>query len=425
MIRISVTGLIILVLVGVAGARSHVDVIEVDGIINPVSAKFIIESIQKAEQEGAECLIIQMDTPGGLMESMKSIVKEILVADVPVVVYIYPSGSGAVSAGVFITLAAHIAVMAPGTNIGAAHPVSIGGQDTSKVMRKKVTNWAVAYIKSIAEKRGRNPDWAAKAVRESEAITEKEALEKGVIDFIASDLDTLLEIVDGKEVKLESGERVIHTTGAQIIRKEMNWRYKILDKISNPNIAYILLLVGLYGIIFELYNPGSIFPGVIGAISLILAFFALQVLPINWAGLLLILLAIVLFLLEIKITSYGLLTLGGIVCMTLGSLMLIRSFNPLLRVSWSVIIPAVVTTLLFFLFAVGMGIRAQRRQPTTGREGLVGERGVAITNIDPEGKVNLHGEIWSAESDRKIKKGEKVRVVKVEGLQVKVVKIKS
>ncbi|HID95227.1 MAG TPA: nodulation protein NfeD [Candidatus Latescibacteria bacterium] len=415
-----------LLLPSVAFGQAHVDVIEVDGIINPISSRFIKEAIEKATEDGAECLIIELDTPGGLMKSMRSIVKEILSSPVPIVVYVSPSGSRAGSAGVFVTLAAHVAAMAPGTNIGAAHPVTMGGvQDTTGTMAQKITNDAVAYIKTIAEKRGRNADWAEKAVRVSASITEKEALELHVIDLICKDIRGLLDRIDGRKVDLPGGVKVLKTEGAEVRRRGMSWRYRVLDKISDPNIAYILLLLGIYGLFFELANPGAILPGVVGAIFLILAFFAFQTLPINYAGLLLILLAIVLFIAETQITSYGLLSIGGAVAMILGSMMLFNTGVPFLKVSWNIIVPAVAATVAFFLFAVGMGLRAQRRKPATGAEGLVGTTGVALTRIAPEGKVSIHGEIWRARSDEKIKKGEEVVVVGVEHLKLRVSKPKD
>ncbi|MCD6165591.1 nodulation protein NfeD [bacterium] len=416
---------ILLLLIGVQFADSlaaqPVEVIKIDGIINPVSAKFIIESLEQAEAENAVCLIIELDTPGGLMTSMRQIVKKILTAKIPVVVYVFPSGSRAGSAGVFITLAAHIAAMAPGTNIGAAHPVTLGGaRDTSSTMTEKITNDAAAFIKTIAEKRHRNTKWAEQAVRKSVSITEKEALKANVIDLVVPTVDSLLQALDGRKVELDGKQVTLRTKNAPVIFHQMNLRYRILDKISDPNIAYILLLLGLYGIIFELQNPGAILPGVAGVIFLILAFFAMQTLPINWAGLLLIIFAIVLFILEIKIVSYGLLTLGGIVSMVLGSLMLFESPYPFLKVSLSVIIPAVITTVLFFLLAIGLGIRAQWRKPATGKEGIIGEVGVALTRIYDGGQVKIHGEIWKATAEKPIKKGRKVKVVAVEGLCLKV-----
>jgi membrane-bound serine protease (ClpP class) len=404
-------------------AEPVVEVIKIDGIINPISSKFMVESIQKAQERKAECLVIRMDTPGGLMESMRAVTKEMLSAQVPVVVYVSPSGARAASAGVFITLAAHIAAMTPGTNIGAAHPVSLGSaQDTTgaKTMAEKMTNDAAASIRSIANKRGRNAQWAEEAVRQSVSVTAKEALKLGVIDIVCEDLSELLRAIDGRKVKLPSGERILHTKNARIERTGMNFRYRILDKISNPNIAYILLMLGIYGIFFELSNPGSIFPGVVGSIFLILAFFALQTLPINYAGLLLILLAIVLFILETQIPSHGILTIGGVISMGLGSMMLINIQVSFLRISWGVIIPVVVFTAAFFLFAVGMGLHIQRRKPTTGAKGLMGETGVALTRISPKGKVAIHGEIWKATSSQKIRKGEEIVVIGVKHLQLEV-----
>ncbi|HFE52431.1 MAG TPA: nodulation protein NfeD [Bacteroidetes bacterium] len=398
--------------------------IDVDGVINPISAEYIIRNIKYAEEQNAECLIIRLDTPGGLLESTKDIVKAMLSADVPIVVYVSPSGAGAASAGVFITLAAHIAAMAEGTNIGAAHPVNIQGQaDTSGVMEEKITNWAASYIRSIAEKRGRNADWAEKAVRKSISVTEKEAVKEHVVDLIAPSLDSLLSAIDGREVKLASRTKILHTRGATVMERPMTVRDRILYKISHPTVAYILLMLGIYGIFFELSNPGAILPGVVGVIFLILAFFALQTLSVNYAGLLLILFAIVLFALEVKITSYGILTIGGIVSMVIGSLMLFNNYEvPALRISLSVVLAVSLTTAAFVIFALGMALKAKLRKPTTGKEGLLGEKGVALTRIAPgsEGQVKVHGEIWSAWSDKTIRKGQKIRVVEVQGLTVKV-----
>jgi len=404
---------------------SLVHVITIDGVISPITAAFILESIEDAEREQVQCLIIQLDTPGGLAESMRDIVKGELGADVPVVVYVAPSGARAASAGVFITLAAHVAAMATGTNIGAAHPVMIGelpggASDTSKVMMDKVTNDAVAYIQSIAEKRGRNADWAKEAVLKSASITALEALAKGVIDTVAASLSELLSYLDGKQVEVTSGKVLLMTRNAGIEKIEMGLRYRILDKITNPNIAYLLLLLGIYGIFFELSNPGIIFPGVLGAISLILAFLAFQMLPINYAGLALMALSLVLFILEVNITSYGLLSIGGVICLLLGSLMLFESADPLMRVSWKVILPAIAFTVLFFLFAIGFAIKAQRRSPLTGIPGMVGLEGITQTDLDPEGQVIVHGEIWRATSDRKVPAGSSFKVVEVRGMVLRV-----
>ncbi len=402
-------------------ATSTVYVARIEGVINPANQEFIHAVIENAAEAGAECVILELDTPGGLMKSMRLIVKDILNSAIPVVVYISPPGSRAGSAGVFITYAAHIAAMAPGTNIGAAHPVAMGGADTSRTMMEKVTNDAVAFIRSLAEERGRNVEWAEKAVRESASISETEALKLHVIDVIAPTLDSLLLAINGKIIRTTTGEKKLRTQNAQIIRVEKSFRIKILEVISDPNIAYILLLIGIYGILFELYNPGLIFPGVVGAISLILAFYALHTLPVNYAGLLLIFLAIVLFLLEIKVPSFGLLTIGGIISLVLGSIMLFNSPIPFFRISWKVIVAATLGTAAFFIFAMGMALRAQRRKPQTGREGLIGEVGTAMEHFSRgRGQVQVHGEIWNATGDTSIRKGDAVIITRMDGLTIHV-----
>lgn len=401
-----------------------VEMARVAGVISPASAQFIVGALKKAEEDRSQVFILQLDTPGGLDQSMRTIVQAFLAARVPVVVYVSPSGSRAASAGAFITIAAHIAAMAPGTNIGAAHPVTIGEGKMDKTMAEKVTNDAAAYIKTLAEKRGRNVKWAEDAVRKSSSITEKEALRGKVIDFISKDVEELLAQMDGREVVTEAGKVTLHTKGAKVNLVEMSLRYKILAIITDPNVAYILFILGFYGIFFELSNPGSILPGIAGGIFLILAFFAFQQLPINYAGVLLILFALVLFIAEIKVASHGLLTGGGIIAMILGSLMLIETDVPGLRISWAVIIPVVLITAAFFFFAVGKGIMAQRRRPTTGSEGLVGMEGVVKLKLALVGKIMVHGELWQAEAEEEIEAGEKVRVVKVEGLKVKVERVK-
>ncbi len=395
-----------------------------DGVVNPVAADMIHEAIQEADEANSQCLIIEMDTPGGLMKSMQVIVKDILSSPVPVVVYIAPSGSKAGSAGVFITYAANVAAMAPGTNIGAAHPVNFGGGgDTSKTMMEKVTNDAVAFIRSIAEKRHRNADWAEQAVRESASIPASEALKLGVVNVIEPSVDSLLIWLNGREYEVLNGKKILETRNARIVNVEISWRYKLLNVISDPNIAYILLLIGMMGIFFELQNPGSILPGVVGGISLILAFYALHTLPVNYAGVLLILLALILFIAEIKIPSYGLLTVGGVLSMVLGSIMLFKGSMPFFQISWKVIAFATIITALFFLFVIGLGIRAQRRKPVTGNEGLLGEVGKAVDDfIKGSGRVSVHGEIWEATSSDKIKKGDEVTVLTVKNLKITVKK---
>ncbi len=397
--------------------------IEVDGIINPATAKFIIESIDQAQEKGAQGIIIQLDTPGGLMDSMRLIVKRILTANIPVIVYVGPRGARAASAGVFITLSAHIAVMAPSTHIGAAHPVTLGEGKESKTMSEKIVNDTVSYIKTIAKTRGRNVEWAEKAVRKSVSITEEEAVKLNVVDFVSPDVYDLLDRIDGKVIKFDGLSRTLTTKGLKPRSMQMSWRYKFLDIISNPTIAYILLMLGIYGIFFELSNPGAILPGVVGGIFLILAFYSLQMLPINFAGLALILFAIILFIAEIKVVSHGLLSVGGVISLFLGSLMLIESPAEYMKISLSVIIPAVLVSAAFFVFAVTMAIKARLKKPTTGTEGLVDEIGVAVTDIDPEGKVLVHGEYWNATSDEKIEKDQKVQVVSVKNLKLHVKKV--
>jgi membrane-bound serine protease (ClpP class) len=397
--------------------------IEVDGIINPATAKFIIESIDHAQEKGAQGLIIQLDTPGGLMESMRIIVKRILTANIPVIVYVGPRGARAASAGVFITLSAHIAVMAPSTHIGAAHPVTLGEGKESKTMSEKIVNDTVSYIKTIAKTRGRNVDWAEKAVRKSVSITEEEAVKLNVVDFVSPDVYDLLDRIDGKVIKFNGISRTLFTKGLKPRPMEMSWRYRFLDIISNPTIAYIFLMLGIYGVFFELSNPGAILPGVVGGIFLILAFYSLQMLPINFAGLALILFAIVLFIAEIKVVSHGLLSVGGVISLFLGSLMLIESPTEYMRISLTVIIPAVIVSAGFFTFAVTKAIRARLQKPTTGIEGLVGEIGIAITDIGPEGKVLVHGEYWNAFSEERIEKDQKVEVIRVKNLNLQVKRI--
>ena len=394
--------------------------ITIDGVINPVATEYILEAIEDAENAQAELLIIEMDTPGGLMVSMHDIVKGILGADVPIVVYVSPSGSRAGSAGVFITIAAHVAAMAPGTNIGSAHPVQMGGaKDTSQVMEEKIVNDAVAHIRSVAEKRGRNADWAESAIRESANITEKEALKLGVVEHVVPTVDSLLIAIHGTEVEVLSGKRTLDTKDVRIESYEMNWRQKALDMLSDPNILYILFLIGITGISLELYNPGSILPGVVGGICIILFLYSVQTIPVNIAGILLIIFSAVLFLLEIKVPSYGLLTIGGIVSLVLGSFMLVDSPLPFLQISWQVILGATITITLFFIFAIGFAIKTFRKRPATGKEGLVGEEGVTVDLLNPTGQIEIHGEIWKATSESKIKKGERVVVEEVDSKHLK------
>jgi membrane-bound serine protease (ClpP class) len=383
-----------------------------DGTINPASAGFIEKAIKKAEKENASCVLLRLNTPGGLLKSTRNIVGAIFSSQVPVVVYVSPEGAQAGSAGVFITMAAHFAAMAPGTNIGAAHPISQGGQSDT-IMNAKATNDAVAFIRSIAEQRGRNADWAAEAVRNSVSITGSEALRQNVIDTIAISTTQLLEWIDGQTFPVANGTATLRTRQADVEEMKMGFMLKLLNIISDPNIAYLLLMLGFYGILFELYNPGALLPGIIGGIGLILGLYALNTLPVNYAGLALIAFGIILFLLEIKITSYGMLTIGGILSLMLGSFMLIRDdvTFPLLQISKTIIITTTVISALFFGFIIGLGLKGQKAKPVTGSEGLIGETGEAITELSPNGTILLHGELWTAEViGGRIEKGEKVKV---------------
>ena len=404
-------------------SKPSFDVITVDSAITPPIAKYVLENIELSAKGGADGLIILLDTPGGLDLAMRDIAKSILNAPIPVIVYVYPSGARAASAGVIITVSAHIAAMAPGTNIGAAHPVAIGiGGGMDKTMAKKVENDAAAYVRGIAAQRGRNADWVERAVRKSESITAEDALRSRVIDFVATDVKNLLVQMDKKTVLLSSGKvkLVLKTKGAIVNEKKMSLRQKILATLSDPNIAYILMLVGLAGIYFEFTNPGAILPGVIGGISLILAFFAMQTLPVNFAGVLLILFGVLLFVAEIKVISHGLLTVGGIISLFLGSLMLFDSPDPALRVSFKVLIPSVAVISLFFIAVIALVVKSQMQNQHTGSEGMAGEIGEAMTDVHDDGRVFIKGEHWHAFSDKKIEKGKKIKVVKVEGLKLKI-----
>lgn len=413
----------LLICIAMADAAT-VQWLKIDGAIGPVANELLESALEQAEENNAEALVIEMDTPGGLLKTTRIMCKTILASRIPVVVYVSPSGARAGSAGVFITLASHVAVMAPGTNIGAAHPVGlggIGGSDSSGVMEGKITNDAAAFARTLAEQRKRNAEWAELSVRESKSITDSEALATNVIDLIAPTPDSLLILLHGRVVSVDGRDDTLNTSGAAIVQSPIGLRLRILDVIADPNVAYILLLLGVYGLFFELYNPGAILPGVVGALSIILAAFSLQLLPISWAGLLLIVLAIILFALEIKITSYGLLSVAGVVSMTLGSLMLFQPGTTGMKVGLELIIPAAIVTALFFAFVVGMGLRAQKRKVVTGEEGLIGETGVALSEISPEGKISVHGEIWSAVSAHPVARGQKVKVVRVDGMSVSVV----
>ena len=390
--------------------------ITVDAPIHPISAEYIVRSIDRADRESASLLIIVLNTPGGLDSSMREIIEKIVNARTPVAAYVAPSGARAASAGFFIAIACDIFAMAPGTNTGAAHPVglSITGQAMDKTMEDKVTQDAASYIKTLAARRGRNVQMAEDAVRKSLSYTEQEALKGGLIDIVARTDRDIIEAFDGKRLKRLNGEETtLFLKKESVVPIPMSFRQQFLLTISNPNLAYILLMIGLLGLYFEFAHPGAILPGVLGGICLLLAVFSFQILPINYVGLMLIILAIILFILEVKVHSYGMLSVGGIAAMIIGSLMLIKSPIPELRPSLRVIIPMALGISLILIFLVYLVVRAHARQAFTGKEGMIGEVGTARTDLSPSGKVFVHGEIWEAEATEPVAKGEKVKVVAV------------
>ena len=415
------------------GPSNRVLVGHVNGPIGPATGIYIERLLADAAGQNAPCVVLTLDTPGGLSDTMREIVQDILASRVPVVTFVYPEGARAASAGALIALSAHVSAMAPGTNIGAAHPVTIGGGDNKDdTMTEKVTNDAAAFARSIATRRGRSVEWAERVVRESISSTAEEALAAHAIDVIAHDPKELLAKISGRRVEVAAPlgfedpsrnrmERTLDFTNHDIVEAPPTFRERFLATISEPNIAYLLVLAGIFGIFFELQHPGAILPGVVGGLSIITAAFAFHMLPVNAAGLALIALALVLFILEVKVTSHGLLAVGGSVAMLVGSLMLIDSPLPFMRVSLAVIIPSVIATALFFLFVVSMAVRTRKRRVTTGREGLIGLEGVARGAVDSDGgSVFMRGEFWNARSDESIEDGATVEVVRVDGLRLHV-----
>jgi membrane-bound serine protease (ClpP class) len=404
---------------GQTGAASRsVHVLPAVGSINPGLADFIVEGIRTAEKEKASALIIQLNTPGGLDSSMRAINQAIVNAKVPVIVYVSPKGARAASAGMFITMAAHVAAMSPGTNIGAAHPVSVGMGKMDKVMGEKVVNDMVAYARSLALERGRNADWAEKAVRQSVSVDAKQAQKIKVVDLVAEDLDDLLKQVHGREVMVGRDKVTLKTLETPVKTVSESLRTRILKHIADPNIAYILMIIGMAGLYFELANPGAILPGVVGALSILLAFYSFQTLPVNFIGLLLLVLAFILFILEIYVTSYGLLSVGGVISLLLGSLMLYQNGEAGMHIAWSVLIPAVLIVSLFFIVVAGLVVKSQMRRSVSGDAGMLGELGVAYTDLNPEGQIFIHGEYWQAVSEVPVAAGVTVEVLKVVGLKL-------
>ncbi len=391
-----------------------------EGVINPVAAEYLHDAIAYAQTSSAQALIFKLDTPGGLDTSMRLMIKDMTGSPIPVIVFVAPSGGRAASAGVFITMAAHVAAMAPGTNIGAAHPVAMGGGEMDNTMKEKVENDAAAYIKSIAERHGRNVSWAEDAVRKSVSATEQEALKLKIIDVIANDIPTLLKQLRGRKIAVPNGSITFSSETATLHEFPMGTRLELLKILSDPNIAYLLMSIGTIGIMAELYSPGTILPGIIGAISLILAFYSLQSLPVNYAGAFLVILGAVFLLLEISVTSYGLLALGGLAAMMLGGLFLIKSDAPFLQISLSFLLPTVMTIGCLIGIIAWTAVKSTRGRPVTGVEGMIGSIGIARTDLNPRGQIMVQGEIWEAVSQTPILQGEAAEVMSVEGLTVKV-----
>lgn len=402
------------------GGAPHVDLIAIDGSINPAVDDFIREGIARAKNNGARALIVQLDTPGGLLTSTRTIVKEMLGAQVPVMVWVGPSGAGAGSAGVFITLAAHVAAMAPGTNIGAAHPVAGGGQEVKGVMGEKIENFTASFSESIAQKRGRNAEWAIQAVRKSVAITESEALKKNVIDIVARDIDDLLKQADGRKVDLDGKPQVLALKDAKVNRHEMSLKQKVLNILADPNIAYLLMMAGLLGLYMEFSHPGVVFPGVAGAICLLLALASFQLLPLNYTGLTLIALGIGLLVSEMFVPSFGVLGVGGIIALAIGSLLLFDTESSDLIVDKKIVFTAVGTVGAIMLALSYLVFRTQQTKPTMGMNALIGEIGEVRSELAPAGKIFVHGEYWNAQADTPIAVATKVEVIGYDGMTLKV-----
>ena len=416
--------LIWLLAVSPAHSKDLVIVVKISGSINPAVAEYISHEISQANADQEALIVLHMDTPGGLDTSMRQIIKKIQGSQVPVASFVAPSGSRAASAGTFITIASHIAAMAPGTNIGAAHPVNMmgggGESEQAKTMEHKVVNDAAAYIRSLAQLRNRNEHWAELAVVKSVSISAEEAMRLNVIDLVAADVKALVLAVDGREVQVASGSVTLRTGNLEIVYHEMNPRQKFLDIISNPNVAYILMMIGMVGLYFELSNPGLVLPGVIGAISLILALYAMQTLPINYAGLLLILFGVILFIAEISIMSYGLLSVSGVISLFLGSTMLIDSDDPALQISRAILYPTLGLTVVLSVGIVVLATRTRNLKKLGGMDGMIGETGLVKDALNPVGRVQVHGELWEAEAEGPVAEGETVRVDSVAGLKIKV-----
>ncbi|MGD8207913.1 MAG: nodulation protein NfeD [Thiohalocapsa sp.] len=425
----------------VPGVRAGAILIDIDGAIGPATTAYLEQAIADADSAGAPVLILRMDTPGGLDTAMRAIVKAINASAVPVVGYVAPSGARAASAGTYILYACHVAAMAPGTNLGAATPVQLGGlpgadrpepasdgdengsadgATSGDATKAKLVNDAVAYIRSLAQLRGRNADWAERAVRGAESLPAEEALDLGVVDLIARDVDDLLARIDGRSVPTTAGQRVLETAGIEVVEVAPDWHSRLLAIIGNPNLAYILLLVGIYGLIYEFSNPGAVFPGTVGAVSLVLALYAFQLLPINYAGAALMLLGLVLMVAEAFAPSFGALGISGVAAFVVGSLILVDTDAPGFGLSVPLVLALAVTSALLLFAVVTLALRSRRRPVVTGAEELVGALGEAVSGFPGDGAVHLHGEVWSARSEVPIAPGTPVRVTGRDGLTLRV-----
>ena len=397
----------------------------VDSVIHPVSAEYMIETIERADREGAALVVFTLETPGGLVDSTRAIVTRMLAARTPVAIFVGPSGARAASAGFILAIAADVVAMAPGTHIGAAHPVSSTGERVDEVMSKKAAEDVAAYARTLANGRGRNVDLAQEAVNASRAFTEQEALQATppLIDLGAASVPDLLRSLDGRRIRRFDGtETVLRTAGAEVVSIEMGLRQRILSAIAHPNIAYLLLSLGMLGLTVELWSPGAVLPGVVGAVSLLLAFFSLQLLPVNYAGLLLILLGMLLLILEIKVTSYGLLTVGGAASLIFGSMILVDSSAPELQLDLRLILPVVGAVVVISALLVRLAVSSQRQRAVTGEAGMIGQSGRSLTAFEPgvPGRIATRGEIWQAVSDEAIPNDTPVRIVSVDGLTLSV-----
>jgi membrane-bound serine protease (ClpP class) len=412
----------------IAGAPSaaapEIHLVTVDGVIAPATARFVLRTVREAEEAAAEAIVIQLDTPGGLLTSMDEITKAILNARVPVVVYVSPRGARAASAGVYITYAAHVAAMAPATHIGAATPVSLGGgegQKPDRTMMDKITNDAVANIRAIAERRGRNAEWAERAVRSAVSITETEAVRERVVDLVAEDVNDLLRKIDGRVVETGRGRVAIRSARARTTTVPMDVTERFLSVLSDPNIGFILMNLGILGLLVEIYNPGAVLPGVIGAIALVLGLTSFAIVKVNVAGLLLIGLSVLMFIADIKVPGHGVLTVGGVIAFVFGAILLTQRQIPVLQISLRLILGVAAAIAAFFIFVVGATVRAQRLPPQGGGQDLVGAIGVARSDLAPDGQVHVRGEMWTATAEGgSVASGERVRVMSIDGLRIRV-----